>query len=472
MLRIMGLLALSLCTCALLMAAAPFEPLPADSPVHANVETYAAHGLLGELTPQTELSRLEAALLVRRALEAYAERLLAGEPSDPALEQLLSADSMELAAELALLGSRLPAFPAAIAGSHAAPSLEPLAPLTTEPCPDCGEPVGECAEDGAEETACDEPELSITPYGDLALQLRAGRVAIAGGGNLDTSDLTLYWGEAGVEAEYGNLRGAASVLLSTDDADAGLHEAYVEWNDAENGWAVRGGRLVQPLGLRDTVFPTYSAASDLVYTTANTIGGSLSSGNATFSAHAFNPQVEVTGQNDTLSDYVINLELTNASYATPDHYRISAGMTSHVAAGDIRLAGDGPLADRTAAGSLLGEYVWNCGRHRAVVEYAWAFDAFDAADLDADGDGAGDKPSALNLEYIHTDSGGREFGVRHERTSEFSDYARERWAVMHGRRLNDYATFRVELSRGEYGDFSSVNAEHDTQLNAEVRIIF
>jgi hypothetical protein len=471
----MGLAALGACVCALLLSATPFDDVANDSQLASNLRAYATAGLLGELSvPADGLSRLEAALLLQQALEGYARLQLSGAGRDASLEQRFSADTAELCDVVTLVGTHveLPTEPLGMATQPAAAEKSAAASaLEQQRCADCGEPLDECT--AAEPDPCAEPKLEITPYGNVALQLRAGRTAIATGGNLDVSDLTVYWGEIGAGAEAGQLRGHASVLLNSKENSIDLNEAYGEWHAEDGSWALRGGRILQPLGVRDTVFPTYSAASDLVYTTANAVGGEISGGNTKLTAYAFNPRQELAGKNDTLSDYTVSLEFSNSSNDAPDHYRLVAGYTSNAAAADVSPAGAAAaLTDRTPAGSLLSEYVWGCGRHRAVIEYSWAFDAFAAADLDANGDGAGDEPRALNVEYIHTDSAAHEYGVRYEQTEQMADYAESRWGVMYGQRLNPFATFRLELSRGEFGDYSTIAADKDTQLNAELRIVF
>jgi hypothetical protein len=470
--------------CAVLMgAAAPFTALPESAPIYAHLQRYAQTGLLGDRAPWTQdMSRLEAAMLVKRALSAYGEAQLAQQPADAETEAALQADITEFAAELSLLG--LEQTP--VLGTPAPPAAAPL-PATAAPAPGCDlpapavEPVaapppcdsptpdGVCPPPGA---AAPAPKIEFTPYGDVALQLRAGRTAIATGGTLDVSDVSVYWGEIGVDAVHQNMTAHASILLNSNEASIDLHEAYVAWEDAAGDWRIKGGRMVLPPGSRATTFPSYPAAVDLAYTRGDAVGAGIGKPEANLMAYVFNPAVDKLGENNTLSDYALALHLASPD-SNPDRgWALNATMTSNLGASDLQLAGPGPLHKRVGGGNAWAELHWNGDEHRAVAEYSWAFNRFDPLDLDANGDGAGDRPAAFDAEYVHTDCAGDEWGVAFQQTSEMADYARTRYTLMTGRKLNDIATLRLELSRGTFGDYSTIQARHDVQLAAEVRVKF
>lgn len=337
----------------------------------------------------------------------------------------------------------------------------------SEPQPAPGQEVKGDVEAGAA------VDVEFTPFADISVQLRVGESRLAAGGVERRRELMVYSGEAGVDAQRG--RAAARLSVTLDDAEnkLDLHEAWGEWHAADGSWLLRGGRAALPLGLRDTVFPSASAAADLVASAATALGGAATTDKLTFQAWAFRPQLATASGNPSAADgYCFNAAYLDTCPDSPDYSLFSAGFSSDIGAADIRLAGEGQLARRTGGGNLLGELVWGCGAHRAVAEYSWTFNAFDPADLDADGDGRGDRPRALNLEYIHRSPAGYEYGARYEHTCQFADYAQHRYCLLCGRQLDELLSLRAELSHGRFDGFSTAGLKRNTQLALELRVAF
>jgi hypothetical protein len=462
---------LVLAGCLICSAAAPFETLAPDSPTAAHIQQYIAAGLIEAPAPAAPLTRLQAALLVKRALAAYGQFQLDGRAADPAVEADLRADLLDLGPELEVVG----VDPApGLAAVEAAPAVK--ASCEAPPGESCGAAAAPAADAGPCECTCDEcsaeevPPIELTPYGDVALQLRGSRTELAAGGNLDASDINFYWGEVGIDAQSDELRGHLSVLINDRAGSIDLHEAYAVWQSEGSDLAVKAGRTVLPPGSRLTTFPTYPAAVDLVYTRANAVGVTVGDAKSSLTALAFNPAVEIAGENDTFSDYAFGLHLADSDDPADDGFEFNATYTSHVGAADIQLAGPGPLASRVGGANTWAQWRWGGGEHSLLAEYSWSFKAFATADLDANADGVGDRPKAFDAEYIHTSEDGCEFGVSLQKTRQMADYAKERWAILAGKQLTPHSTLRFEASRGTFDAFSTTGAKKDFQLVTELRV--
>jgi hypothetical protein len=180
--------------------------------------------------------------------------------------------------------------------------------------------------------------------------------------------------------------------------------------------------------------------------------------------------MEIVGENNTLSDYALGLHLADRDAVDEDGFEFNATYTTHLANSDVRLSVPGPHKTRVAGGNTWAAWRTGDGEHSFVAEYSWSFKAFDPADLDANGDGVGDRPKAFDAEYIHTSEDGCELGVSLQKTRQMADYAKARWALLVGKRLNDHSMLRFEASRGTFDGFSTTGAKSDVQLVTELRV--
>jgi len=454
-------------------AAHPFAPLPATEAAYTHLQAIADAGLLdGFNVPAAGLSRLEAAVLAQRGLKAYGEACLAGQPTDPAVEKALAALSTSLADELAQLGSAPPSAmptPTPSADDGTLGSLaDRIAALEDSTAADEEQAT-------EEETPAPEEELGIATnvYGNFYMHGDATRTAHTQGGETQASDMHVYWGELGYNAEQGNWRGHFSLLWNDVTEDVGVFEAWVGYDDAARGWFARAGQSVLPFGNNAFYFPTFPAVNDLGYTTAHTLALGLDRPDCGASVWVFNPKVEMVDEDDTLSDASVVWDVTKRR-ATPceDGWRLTAGYTTHLNSNDIRLAGTGPHHKRMAAYNVFGRYDWQGNTYHVLADYTAALDRFDVRDLDANGDGVGDQPRALNTELVYEPCPDNLWGVAYEWTGEMKDYAKQRYGVLYGRRLSELATLKLEYTHGVYGQYATAGQDSDDRFVAEVALIF
>lgn len=466
------LLLLGICS-----AARPFERVAGAADTYSQLQTAAAAGLLdGFSLPAGELSRLEVAVLVQRALHAYGASQLQAAPPDLAVEAALTGLSGAFAEELSLLGGA-PQLPVLAGGERQLGYLDEVEEETEEEadtdnatylaelCPDCGEPADEAAEEVA-------AGIATTLYGYFQIHAAQFSTALIPSGTSTTSDLYLYWGELGVDVASGDATARFSTKWDDGEEDVLLHEAWVRYDNPDNGLFAQAGRLVQPFGNNAYYFPSYPAVNDLGYITASTLAAGVEREDWNFGGYLFNPKVEIGSEEDNLSDFSCVLSAGREADACSDGFRLTAGYLSHLGAHDIRLAGDGPQAVRVGAYNLFGRYDWNANRWHLLADYTAALDEFASADLDANEDSQGDQPAALNCELVYEPQPDSLWGLSYQATEQMADYAENRIGLLWGRRLNELALFKLEYTHGEYGEYATGAQDSDDTLVAEISLSF
>jgi hypothetical protein len=471
----------------ILGAAQPFERVPAGDAAYTQLAALDGAGLLGDYSlPTGELSRLEVAVLVQQALANYGDALLKGAAADALTEEALSGLSASFDSELAQLGVKpAPLVAVAPASSGMADLADRVQYLEDEQAADDETEVNaaKAAQLAEEEAAADEASaVDVKLYGDITVHAYADSTEFTttGADSNDTSDVDMYWGELGVDAVSGDWKGHFSVLLDDDgDEDVVTNEAYLRYDHPCNGFYGVIGRATLPWGNNDYYFPTYPASNDLAYTTADTIGlgydGPTGFG---ISGWVFNPRVDITGDEDSMSDYALRVDLLNrAADECNVGYRLAASYSSNLGAHDIRLAGDGPLADRVGAYNVFGRLDLGGNKCHFIADYTAAADEFDAADLDTvqvtgETVHVGDKPSALNMEFVYEPETDTLYGVSYQATEELADYAKTRYGVMYGQRLSDLVMMKFEYSHGDYDEYATAAQDTDDRFVAEFNLAF
>ena len=485
-----GILPVLLLTTILILGAArPFERVPAGDDTYTQLELLETQELLGDYTvPVGELSRLEAAVLVQSALEAYGESLLAGTAANADIEAALAGLGEEFGNELAQIGvkANMPtqAAPAAPASSEVMElagrvnyledelaTYEEAVTNLPRSCEKCEEPHVD---------PCDNA-VDVQLYGDVYIQAQGSttEVLVDGADSEDASDIDIYWGEIGIDASQGDWSGHFSVLLDDDDdGDVVTNEAYIRYDDPYDDWYVQVGRSILPFGNNAYYFPTYPAVNDLGFTTADSVGVGYDNGSFGVSGWVFNPSVDIVGDEDEISDYSVVVDLLKREADECNiGYQLTGGYTSHLGTHDIALAGGGPLADRTAAFNVFGRLDWGGNRFHLLADYTAAMDSFEAFDLDTvvlagEDVPEGDQPSALNVEFVYEPKTDMLYGVSYQVTDEMVDYAETRYGAMFGRRLSDIVMMKLEYTHGEYGDYVTGFQDTDDTFVAELNISF
>jgi hypothetical protein len=127
---------------------------------------------------------------------------------------------------------------------------------------------------------------------------------------------------------------------------------------------------------------------------------------------------------------------------------------------------------RVPAYNVFGRYDWGGNRFHLLADYTAALDRFDSRDMDANNDDIGDKPSALNTEFVYEPHPDSLWGLSYQAAREMANYAETRYGVLFGKRLDDMALFKLEYTHGIYGDYITADQNTDDRLVAEVFIGF
>ncbi|MBE9529129.1 MAG: hypothetical protein IME99_07815, partial [Proteobacteria bacterium] len=127
------------------------------------------------------------------------------------------------------------------------------------------------------------------------------------------------------------------------------------------------------------------------------------------------------------------------------------------------------VGDRTNTVAGQGAYFsYEYSKYTLEGEYITAADNYAVADLDANNDGEGDKPSAYNVELAYHYNSGVEVALKVEANTDFLAEPQRQYGVAVGYGLYENVTLAFEVIKGEYDD-SSLNR---TLCTAQLAIEF
>jgi hypothetical protein len=474
-----GALALLVSLTFMLGAARPFERVTLGDPAYSQLAALDGAGLLqGFSLPPGELSRLEVAVLLQKALGGYGEAQLGGQAPDSAAQEALSALLTSFADELGQLGVKSSGLPVISGDSNL---VQRVSTIESEMASDAEEedasntylaslyPQDEAA---AEEEAA-ASGIESKPYGKFYIHANSSQTKLKAGGHDDLGDVKVYWGELGWDVSQKDWSARVSMLWDDAAEDIGVYEAWAKYKNPDSGWFVQLGQCLLPFSNNDYYFPTYPAVNDLGFATAHAIGTGVEREGWGISVYAYNPKVDIVGEEDSISDYSVVWNITEREATEcQDGWKLRAGYNTHLGSDDLRIAGDGPHNERVAAYNAFGRYDWGGNRYHLLADYTAALDDFDEQDLDTDADHIGDSPSALNTELIYEPHPDNLWGVSYQMTDQMADYAENRYGFLYGRRLSELATLKLEYTHGEFGKYITQDQQSDNSVVAEVYFEF
>jgi hypothetical protein len=320
------------------------------------------------------------------------------------------------------------------------------------------------------------PKIDSGIYGDVYLQWQNRQTHHAAAPVTNYSDLRLYWAELGYNASSNDWSGHFSWLLDDNTNSVLLHEAWAKYQQKDKPWFFQAGRILVPFGNNNYYHATYPAVNDLGYSRLRAVGGGWDNGKSDISAYVYNPPVDVAGQSDVVRDYTIVWDPTKRAVdACHDGWKFTLGYNSNLAAHDLRLSGADPLTKRVAGANVFGQYDFHSGDCTVVhvlADYTQALGRYAPADLDANGDGVGDRPAALNTELVIEPKTDTLWGVSYQNTQEMKDYAGTRYGALYSRRLNKLAKFKLEYTHGIYNSYATGGQTKDDTLVGEIHLTF
>jgi len=285
----------------------------------------------------------------------------------------------------------------------------------------------------------------ITISGLLEVEAAASRVKFTDGSTDAASDLALATAQIGLGVKLTEtLSGDISLLyeegaFGDDDTDLEVDEAVI--NFAHGPWAARIGRQYLPFGVFHSHFISDPLTLELGETRETALLAGYTYGPATLSAFVFNGDAEKIGNEDHLRDWGASLVLTPAG-----GIEMGGSYLSDLADSDAELLSE----YRRWVGGWSAFAILERGPFGMAAEILGAANSFANTDLDADGNGKGDKPLAWNLEVSWAPVKQVELAARYEGSDEFAGQPERQYGVDVSWSPWDNTTLSLEYLRGEF----------------------
>jgi hypothetical protein len=266
------------------------------------------------------------------------------------------------------------------------------------------------------------------------------------GSDVALSELTL-----GVEYAPADWLSAAAVLIYEDGAGGvEVDEAYAAVGGTESlPLVLTVGRLYLPLGAYCSehcsgVLCTDSLTQALSEAQEDVVQVTYLLDVAVLTAGVANGDVDQAGEDDVINTFYGAVEV-----APIEGLVVGAACTSNLADSDelTGLMPEDGVVDQVAAVSVYA--ICRFGRFYGQAEYVAALDDFAAADLDADEDGRGDQPQAINIELGYDLLEDLQIGARCAATEEFGAFPETQYGVVANYAIFEGAVLALEVLRNE-----------------------
>ncbi len=266
----------------------------------------------------------------------------------------------------------------------------------------------------------------------------------------DTSDIVLATALLGFGAEINkHVSGNIVLLFEEDSTPLSVDEGLITITLTSN-YSLKAGLFYLPIGAYHSHFISDPITLELGETTESALMVTYSGQGSAFefSFGLFNGAREKTGDANKIDDYFASVKITPAEGLMVGAYYISdfaetSNMETLV-----------PARTKTVAGQ--GAYIsYEFKKYAFEAEYITAANSYNAADLDANSDGSGDKPCAYNLELSYNYNAGTQIALRLEGSSDFFDWPERQYGVAVAYGIYENVAIAFELLHGEY-DSSSV----------------
>ncbi|WP_298039358.1 LbtU family siderophore porin [uncultured Desulfuromonas sp.] len=305
----------------------------------------------------------------------------------------------------------------------------------------------------------------ITLSGLIEVEATAEGIDFADGGSDAASDLVLATAQLGFGLELTeSLSGDLIFLFEEDATDLEVDEAAV--NLELGPWSGRIGRQYLPFGVYNSHFVSDPLTLELGETRETALLAGYGRDLFTVSAFVFNGDAEKAGAEDHIRDWGVSLAVTPL-----EGIALGASYLSDLADTDADLLGGADYGERTGAWSAYLVAAWR--QLEFSGEYLGATGAFAAADLDADGNGAGDEPAAWNLEIAWYPSGTLEVAARYEGSDQFAGQPETQYGLCTSWGAWENVSLSLEFLHGEFeAAFAEAGEEERELVTAQLAFEF
>ncbi|MBE0618372.1 MAG: LbtU family siderophore porin [Proteobacteria bacterium] len=301
--------------------------------------------------------------------------------------------------------------------------------------------------------------LSIS--GLLEVEASYERLDLLDGDDESSSDLVLATAQLGFQAAVTEHISATLVFLFEEDETdpPEVDEGYVGY--ARSGWIGRFGRQYVPFGEYPSHFISDPLTLELGETRETAILLGYEHELFSLSAFLFNGDAEkVNGAGEPEDDHLKDWGVS-AKVMPTDFLELGASLLSDLADTDAALVSE--CQDRVPGWSAFVVAVLD--PIELSGEILGAVDSFDAADLDADEDGSGDRPLAWNLELAWDVMENVEIAARLEGSRELAGAPELQCGATVSWGPWEYVSLSLEYLHGEFDEDFGVD-EDDRALGS------
>jgi len=284
-------------------------------------------------------------------------------------------------------------------------------------------------------------------------------------GNSDSqSDLTLATAQLSLGVLINEmLTGDLSLLYEEDETDLEVDEAAI--NLEYNGWFGRLGQQYVPVSPFYSHMITDPMTLEIGESRETAVLGGYRTDLVEISLFLFNGDTEEEGGEDHINDWGAHLTVFPVSGV-----EVGIGYLADLADTDGELL-DGVEEYQSQTGGMSAYVVWEFSDFGLSAEFVGAAEDFDAEDLDMDGNGSGDRPTAWNTEFAWYPLSYLEFAVRLEGSDEYYDMPELQYGINASWSPMENLSLGLEYLHGEFDEDFSDNLDTRelvvTQLSLE-----
>ncbi len=311
----------------------------------------------------------------------------------------------------------------------------------------------------------------ITISGLIEVEGAAEDAELTDGTSDAASDLTLATAQLGFGVEVtDHILGDLIFLFEEGDEDSDIEVDEAAINLVNEVWFGRIGRQYLPFGAFHSHFISDPLTLELGETRETALLGGYKQDRFSLSAFVFNGDAEKAGQEDHLRDWGVSLTLTPGG-----GFEMGASYLSDLADTDAELVlsetnPDNEYGDRVGGWSAYATAA--VGKFELSAEALGAVEAFEAIDLDADGNGAGDKPLAWNLELAYYHKETLEFSARLEGSDELAGQPELQYGAGVSWAAWENVSLSLEYLRGEFDEAFGEGLDNRNLVTAQLALEF
>ncbi|HKL49480.1 MAG TPA: LbtU family siderophore porin [Desulfuromonadales bacterium] len=303
----------------------------------------------------------------------------------------------------------------------------------------------------------------ITISGLIEVEAGVAETHFTDAETVSESDIILATAQLGLGVELAEgITGDLILLYEEDATDLEVDEAAINFNNEV--WFGRLGQQYVPFGVFHSHFISDPLILELGETRETALLAGYGNDIVSISAYMFNGDAEKeTDREDHIRDWGLSLRSTPIEDLT-----VGASYISDLADSDAEIVGD-TFEERVGGWSAF--FTIEPGSFHVTGEVLGADSKFSAADLDADGDGQGDRPLTWNLELAWYPSDVLELSVRYEGSDEFGGHPETQYGICTSWGVRENVSLSLEYLRGEFDSFGD-GADTRNMVTAQLGLEF